>query len=50
MKKCDKPISVEEMTKEEFDAELQKGFDSILAGRLYSAAEVDAILKKEYGI
>ena len=38
------------MTREELDAELQKGVDSIKAGKVYSADEVDAVLAKEFGI
>ena len=38
------------MTREELDTELQKGVDSIKAGRVYSADEVDAALAKEFGI
>ena len=38
------------MTREELDAELQKGVDSIKAGKVYSADEVDATLAKEFGI
>ena len=45
-----KPLSIDELTTEQLNAELQKGFDSIQAGRLYSADEVDAILHREYGI
>ena len=45
-----KPLSVDELTTEELNAELQKGYNSIQAGRLHSADEVDAILRREYGI
>ena len=45
-----KPLSIDELTAEQLNAELQKGFDSIQAGRMYSADEVDAILHREYGI
>ncbi|MGE9874915.1 type II toxin-antitoxin system RelB/DinJ family antitoxin [Hornefia butyriciproducens] len=38
------------MTREQLDAELQKGVDSIKAGKVYSADEVDATLAKEFGI
>ena len=38
------------MTREELDAELKKGVDSIKAGMVYSADEVDAVLAKELGI
>ncbi len=45
-----KPLDVSAMAKEQLEAELQKGFDSIKAGRVYSADEVDAILAKEFDI
>ena len=45
-----KPLAVGAMTIEELDAELQKGVDSIKAGKVYSADEVDATLTKEFGI
>lgn len=45
-----KPLSVADMTKKQFDAELQKGFDSFKAGKVLSADEVDAKLAKEFGI
>ena len=38
------------MTREELDAELQKGVNSIKAGKVYSADEADATLAKEFGI
>ena len=41
-----KPLAVGAMTREELDAELQKGVDSIKAGTVYSADEVDAALAK----
>lgn len=42
-----KPLAVGAMTREELDAELQKGVDSIKAGRVYSTDEVDAVFSKE---
>ena len=45
-----KPLAVGAMTREELDAELQKGVDSIKAGKIYSADEVDSVLAKEFGI
>jgi hypothetical protein len=38
------------MTKDQIDEELRKGVESIKAGRIYSAEELDAILAKELGI
>ena len=45
-----KPLSLDELTTEQLNAELQKGFDSIQAGRMYSVDEVEAIMHREYGI
>ena len=45
-----KPLAVGAMVREELDAELQKGVESIKAGKVYSADEVDAALAKEFGI
>ena len=45
-----KPLAVGAMTRKQLDAELQKGVDSIKAGKVYSADEVDAVLAKEFGI
>ena len=38
------------MTREELDAELWKGVDSLKSGKTYTTAEVDAELKKEFGL
>lgn len=45
-----RPTAIGGMTREQLDAELQKGMDSINSGRLYSADEVDAMLAEEFGI
>ncbi len=42
--------SVGAMTRNQLDAKLQKGVDSIKAGRVYSADEVDEALAKEFDI
>ena len=44
-----RPKSLGEMTREEIDAELQKGFDSMAGGVIYTADEVDEIMAKEFG-
>ena len=44
-----KPAAVGSLTREQLDAELQKGFDSAKRGD-YSEEEVDQILAKEFGI
>ena len=45
-----KPLAVGRMTREQLDAELQKGVDSIKEGKVYSADAVDVTLAKEFGI
>lgn len=45
-----KPVAIGSMTKEQIDAELQKGMDDIIAGRVVSADEVDAEMRRLYGI
>ncbi|MDD7739109.1 MAG: type II toxin-antitoxin system antitoxin, RelB/DinJ family, partial [Lachnospiraceae bacterium] len=45
-----KPLAVGAMTREQLNAELQKGVESIKVGKVYSADEVDAALEKEFGI
>ena len=44
------PLVVGAITREELDVELQKGVNSIKAGKIYPADEVDAALAKEFGI
>ena len=44
------PLDVSKMTKEELDAELQKGYDDILAGRAIPAKQVFDDLHRKYGI
>lgn len=43
-------FSAQGITKAEFDAELQKGVDSIKNGRTHSVEEVDRMLAEEFGI
>ena len=38
------------LTKEQFNAEIEKGMEDIKAGRVYSADEVEAEMKREFGI
>lgn len=44
------PLSVESMTTEEFNMELQKGMEDISAGRVISADEVEREMHGMYGI
>lgn len=43
-------FSAQGITKAEFDAELQKGMDSIKNGRTHSVEDVDHMLAEEFGI
>lgn len=45
-----KPTAIGGMSREELDAELMKGMDSLKSRRTYSVDEVDAELSKEFGI
>jgi addiction module RelB/DinJ family antitoxin len=43
------PVAVGGLTKEQLDAQLQKGMDDIASGRVLSADEVEAELRSLYG-
>lgn len=45
-----KPTAIGDMTREQLDAELLKGVESMKSGKTYTADEVDAELKREFGI
>ena len=45
-----KPVAIGSLTKEQLDAELQKGFDDIENGRVFSLDEIDSEMKSRYGI
>lgn len=45
-----KPVAIGGMTRKQLDEELMKGVKSIKEGKTYTADEVDAELKKEFGI
>ena len=45
-----KPPAIGGMTREQLDAELLKGVESMKSGKTYTADEVDAELKREFGI
>ena len=45
-----KPTGIDSMTREQLDAELMKGIESMKSGNTYTANEVDAELKREFGI
>ena len=43
-----KPISINKLTKEQFDAEMQAGMDDIHAGRVIPAEEIEIEMNKTY--
>lgn len=45
-----RPLAYGELGKEQFDAEIQKGFDDVNAGRVFSTSEVEALMKSRYGL
>ncbi|HEY9575388.1 MAG TPA: type II toxin-antitoxin system RelB/DinJ family antitoxin [Lachnospiraceae bacterium] len=45
-----KPLALGNLSKEELDLELQKGIESLNAGKVYTVDEVEDYLAKEYGI
>lgn len=44
-----KPTVIGDLTKEQFDAELQSGLDDIHAGHVLSADEVETEMRRMYG-
>ena len=44
------PVPIDCMTKEEFDAELQKGMDELAAGYVIPAKIVEAEIRKKHGL
>lgn len=45
-----KPVDMTKLTKEQLDAELQKGYDDVLAGRTKPAKQVFDTIRKDYGL
>jgi addiction module RelB/DinJ family antitoxin len=46
----EKPLAYGALTKEQFDAEMEKGLADIKSGRVYSVDEVEAEMKRDFGI
>ncbi len=44
------PVAIGNMTRAQIDEELMKGIRSMEGGKTYSADEVDAELRKEFGV
>ena len=45
-----KPIDMGSLTKEQLDAELQKGYDDVMAGRTIPAEQVFDAIRKDYSL
>ena len=45
-----KPLEIGSMSNEQLNAELEKGFDDAREGKLISADDVEAEMKRRYGI
>jgi DNA-damage-inducible protein J len=45
-----RPVDMTKLTKEQLDAELQKGYDDVLAGRTKPAKQVFDSIRKDYGL
>ena len=46
----DEPIAYQALTKEQFNAEIEKGMEDIKAGKVYSADEIETEMKREFGL
>ena len=44
------PLAYGSLTKEQFDAEIAKGIADAKEGKVYSAADVEAEMRRDYGI
>ena len=44
------PFAYQTLSKEQFDAEIQKGMSDITAGRTTSSADVRAEMKRDFGV
>ena len=45
-----KPVALGGLSREELDAEILKGMESLKTGKVYTADEVDEVLAKEFGV
>lgn len=46
----EKPLALGSLTKEQFDAEMEKAIKDLEEGKVYSASEVKQAMKRKYGI
>lgn len=49
-RRAKKPLDLNALTQEQRNAELQKGYDDVLAGRTKSADQVFDAIWREYGV
>ncbi|MCD7819697.1 MAG: type II toxin-antitoxin system RelB/DinJ family antitoxin [Lachnospiraceae bacterium] len=47
---ADRPLAYGALTKEQFDAEIEKGMTDIENGRVYSADEIEAEMQRDFGV
>ncbi len=45
-----KPTAISNMTQEQLDEELKKGWESLKTGKAYTVDEVDEMLRQKFGI
>ena len=45
-----RPLDMSKLTEEQFDAELQAGYEAAAAGKLKPASDVFAAIRRDYGI
>ena len=45
-----KPVDMNALSQEQSNAELQKGYDDVLAGRMKPADQVFAAIRRDYGL
>lgn len=44
------PLAYGKLTKEQFDSEIQKGFNDVESGKIYAAADVEEQMKNRFGV
>ena len=44
------PLNSQDLSKEQFDAEIQKGMDSLDSGKGYSAESIAAEMRRDFGV
>lgn len=44
------PLSYGSLTREQFDVEMEKGLADVKAGRVYSADDIEAEMKRDFGV